>query len=357
MEIAVTGLPGSGQSTVFAALAGRALPLEGSRRGEAPVAVVKVPDARVPALAEMFNPRKVTPAEVRYVEAPGLTRAGRATEGWTALLTQLRQADAILLVLRAFEDPAYPHPAGNVDPVRDLGDMQSELLLADLIAVEKRLERLEKETKAGAKPQQAQERDLLVRCKGLLDAGEPLREIELSTADRKLLSGFGFLTLKPLLLIANAGTSTPLEQLAGLEQEAAEIGAPYLALDGKLERELVELEPAEQSEMLEAFGLAEPALGRAIRASYAVLDLISFFTVGEDEVRAWTVKRGATAPEAAGVIHSDLQRGFIRAEVITAADLLRLGSLNEGKRHGLLRSEGKTYVVQDGDVINVLFNV
>ena len=357
MEIAVTGLPGSGQSTVFAALAGRALPLEGARRGEAPVAVVKVPDARVPALAELFNPRKVTPAEVRYVEAPGLTHAGRATEGWTALLTQLRQADAILLVVRAFDDPAYPHPAGSVDPARDLGEMQAELLLADMMAVEKRLERLERETKAGAKPQQAQERELLMRCKVKLDAGEPLRELEWSAAERKLVSGFGFLTLKPLLLLANSGAETPAEQLQPLTAEAARLGAPFLALDGKLEKELVELEPAEQAEMLAAFGLEEPALGRAIRASYAVLDLISFFTVGEDEVRAWTIKRGATAPEAAGAIHSDLQRGFIRAEVVTAPDLLRLRTLAEARRHGLLRSEGKSYVVQDGDVINVLFNV
>ena len=358
MEIAVTGLPASGKSTVFAALAGRSLPsAEQSRRGESPRAVVKVPDPRVDALAEMFRPRKVTPAEVQYVAAPELTHAGRTTEGWSTLLTQLRQADAIMLVCRAFDEPSCPHPKGSVDPVRDVVEMQSELLLADMIAIERRLERLEREARSGAKAQQVQERDLLARFKERLETGQPLRGLEISSAERKLLGGFGFLTLKPVLLVANIGPGGLDGSAATLAREAESLDASYLSLDGKLERELVELEPAEQAEMLRAFGLAEPALARAIRASYSLLDLISFFTVGEDEVRAWTVKRGAQAPEAAGVIHSDLQRGFIRAEVVPAADLLRLGGLAEARRQGLLRSEGKTYVVQDGDVMNVLFNV
>ena len=358
MEIAVTGLPGSGKSTVFAALAGRSLPsAEQPRRGEAPRAVVKVPDPRVTALAELYQPRKVTPAEVQYVAAPELTHAGRATEGWSALLTQLRQADAIMLVSRAFDEPSYPHPAGSVDPARDVAALHAELLLADMITIERRLERLEREARSGGKAQQAQERELLARLKERVDAGQPLRTLETSPAERKLLAGFGFLTLKPLLLVANTGPNGLDGSAAALRREAASLGAPYLALDGKLERELVELEPAEQAEMLGAFGLDEPALARAIRASYSLLDLISFFTVGDDEVRAWTVRRGTPAPEAAGVIHSDLQRGFIRAEVVPASDLLRLGSLAEARRQGLLRSEGKTYVIQDGDVVNVLFNV
>ncbi|MCL5107807.1 MAG: YchF family ATPase [Chloroflexi bacterium] len=358
MEIAVTGLPGSGKSTVFAALSGRALSsAEQPRRGDTPRAVVKVPDARVEALAQMFNPRKVTPAEVQYVEAPELTHAGRNTEGWSALLTQLRQADAVLLVVRAFDEPSYPHPAGSVDVARDVAEMHSELLLADLITIEKRLERLDRESRGGAKPQQAQERQLLSRCKEQLDKGEPLRGLDLGPAERKLLSGFGFLTLKPLLMVANTGPEGLGGGTAALASQAAALRASSLTLDGKLERELVELAPEEQAEMLAAFGLDEPALARAIRASYALLDLISFFTVGEDEVRAWTVRRGATAPDAAGVIHSDLQRGFIRAEVVPAADLLRVGGMQEAKRQGLLRLEGKAYVVQDGDVISVLFNV
>jgi ribosome-binding ATPase len=358
LEIAVTGLPGSGKTTVFAALSGRAqFAAEQSRRGEAPRAVVKVPDERVGALARMFNPRKITPAEVQYVEAPELTRSGRNTEGWSALLTQLRQADAVLLVVRDFEEASYPHPAGSVDAVRDVAEMHSELLLADLITIEKRLERLDRESRSGTKPQQAQERQLLSRCKEQLDAGQPLRALALDQAERKLLSGFGFLTLKPLLLVANTGSAGLGTAAAAFAKQATELQASFLTLDGKLERELVELAPEEQAEMLAAFGLEEPALARAIRASYSLLDLIAFFTVGEDEVRAWTVRSGATAPEAAGVIHSDLQRGFIRAEVIPAADLLRVGGMQEAKRQGLLRLEGKAYVVQDGDVISVLFNV
>jgi GTP-binding protein YchF len=359
VEIAIVGLPGSGKSTVFAAFAGRATPDNGGgRRGELERATVKVPDRRVDELAAMFKPRKVTPAEVQYVDAPELSRGGgRGTEGWSALLNHLRQADAIVQVVRAFDDPVYPHPAGSVDPWRDLGELEAEFVLADLMVIERRLERLDKEARAGKGAQNAQERALLERLKARLDEGQHLRDLALEPAEKKLLSGFGFLSAKPLMVLLNVGSDGLGEMGERLAAEAKRLGAHALAIDGKLERELVELEPADQAELLAAFDLKEPALTRAIQTSYAMLDLISFFTVGEDEVRAWTIKRGTPAVEAAGEIHSDLARGFIRAEVIGAEDLLRLGSLAEARKQGLLRSEGRNYVVQDGDVMTILFNV
>ena len=358
MQIAIVGLPGSGQSTVFAALAGQSAPQTGQgRHGELERAVVKVPDPRLDALAELFHPRKVTPAEVQYVAPPELKRSEQRTEGWVAMLTHLRQADAIVQVVRAFDDPSYPHPSGSVDPWRDLDDLQAELLLADLMVVERRLERLERETRGGAKGPQVQERDLLTRLRLRLDEGLPLRGMEMEAAERKLVRGFGFLTAKPVLILVNTGSEGLNGTGVRLAEKADVLGAHYLAIDGKLERELAELDPAEQAEMLIAFDLVEPALFRAIRASYELLDLISFFTVGEDEVRAWPIVRGTPAWEAAGEIHSDISRGFIRAEVVPAADLLRVGSLAEARRQALLRSEGRMYQVQDGDVISYLFNV
>jgi ribosome-binding ATPase len=356
VQIAIVGLPGSGKSTVFGALSGRSIPTNG-RRSDLDRAVVKVPDPRVDTLAALFHPRKVTPAEVQYVDAPELVRSGRNTEGWSSVLAHLRQADAIVQVVRVFDDPIYPHPAGSVDPWRDLGELEAELVLADLLVLERRLERLDKEGRNGKAAQNAQERALLAQLKLRLDDGLPLRGVELDAAQQKLLAGFGFLTAKPLLILLNVGSEGLNGHGARLEAEAHRLGAHALSLDGKLERELAELETDEQAELLSAFDLTEPALARAIRASYELLDLISFFTVGEDEVRAWTIKRGTPASEAAGVIHSDLARGFIRAEVIPAPELLRLGGLAEARKQGLLRSEGRTYVVQDGDVMSVLFNV
>lgn len=357
MQIAILGLPGSGKSTVFTALAGQAASATAPRRGELERAVVKVPDHRVDALAALFHPRKVTPAEVQYVAAPDLSRDGHGTEGWSTVLAQLRQADAVVQVVRAFDDPTYPHPAGSVDPWRDLDEVQAELLLADLIVVERRLERLEREARSAKKGQQQPERDLLARLKQRLDEGLPLRGFALDAAEAKLLSNFGFLSAKPLLILLNTGPDGADGLAATLGAKAQALGARSLALDGKLEQELAELAPEEQVELLAAYDLAEPALARAIRASYELLDLISFFTVGEDEVRAWTIRRGTPAAEAAGEIHSDIARGFIRAEVVPAADLLHVGSLAEARRRALLRSEGRTYVVQDGDVISYLFNV
>lgn len=356
MQIAIVGLPASGKSTVFAALSGHA-PAGASRRGDLERAVVKVPDQRVDALSALFRPRKTTPAEVQYVAAPDLSRNGHGTEGWSTLLGQLRQVDAIVQVVRAFDDPANPHPAGRVDPLRDLDELQSELLLADMVVIERRLERLEKEGRSAKKGQSSPERDLLLKLKARLDAGLALRGVELDPDETKALRGYGFLSAKPVLFLFNTGPEGLDGQAAPLARRVAELGALSLSFDGKLERELVDLPPDEQQEMLAAFGLEEPALARAIRASYRLLDVISFFTVGEDEVRAWTVRRGTPAAEAAGVIHSDIARGFIRAEVVTADDLLRVGSLAEARKQGLLRAEGRNYEVKDGDVVNYLFNV
>ncbi len=357
MEIAIMGLPGAGKSTVFAALAGRALPHNGPRRGELERVAVRVPDRRLDALAALFRPRKVTPAEVQYLAAPDLGKNGHSADNWSTLLAQLRSADALVQVVRAFDTPLSPHPAGHVDPLRDVDQLQSELLLADLLVIERRLERLEREARSSRKGQLPPERDLLRRLKERLENGLPLRGLALTAEDNKLLRGYGFLSAKPLLLLFNTGAGGLDGLSAPLAGKAEELGAHALALDGKLERELAELEDDERADLLAAFDLGEPALARVIRASYALLDVISFFTVGEDEVRAWTIRRGTPAWEAAGAIHSDLSRGFIRAEVVAAADLLRVGSLAEARRQALLRSEGRLYPVQDGDVISFLFNV
>lgn len=358
MQIAIVGLPGSGQSTVFAALAGPAAPeARQSHRTEARRAAVKVPDARFDALVGLFHPRKVTPAEVQYVAPPSLNHGERGAEGWVGLLSHLRQVDALVQVVRAFDDPACPHPRGRVDPARDLSELQTELLLADLLVIEKRLERLERERRGGAQGPQGRERDLLIKLKARLDEGLPLRGGALAPDEAKQMRGFGFLTAKPLLVLANTGPEGLDGSAEPLARQAASIEARVLALDGKLERELVELDSADQHELLAGFGLAEAALARVIRESYALVDLVSFFTVGEDEVRAWTVGRDTPAAEAAGKIHSDIARGFIRAEVVAATDLLRVGSLAEARRQALLRAEGRDYRVRDGDVISFLFNV
>ncbi len=355
MEIAVVGLPASGKSTVFSALSGRG-ELPSGRRGEIERAVVKVPDERVTLLSALFHPRKTVYAEVQYVAAPDLV-GGQNSEGWAGVFTQLRQADAIVQVVRAFESSAYPHPAGSVEPLRDYEQLQDELLLADLLVVERRLERIEKEAKSLKKGQAQPERDLLFRLKQRLDEGLPLIGLQFDEAEAKLLRGYGFLTAKPVLVLFNSGEGGLGDAEAAVSEAMQRQGRRWLSIDGKLERELAELAPAEAAELMEAFGVEEVALTRVVTESYALLELISFFTVGEDEVRAWTIRRGTPAVEAAGEIHSDIERGFIRAEVVGAADLLRLGSLAEARKQALLRSEGRHYEVKDGDVINYLFNV
>ena len=355
------GLPGAGKTTVFNALAQQKAEVGSFGSGEAHRAVVHVPDERLWRLSAMFKPRKTTPAEVRYVDVAGQMSAGGETKA-AALMGQLRNADELIHVVRAFESDTFPHPKGSVDPVRDLREMNAELALADLGVVEKRVDRLNRELRMGkAAPNNPlwRELELMEQFKPALEQGKAIRDFDLSESDVKLLRSYGFLTQKPMLVLLNTGDDVG-EALPVVEQIRADLSGRRVVVDalaGRLEMELGELAEEERAEFMADLGIAELGLGRVIRLSYGLLDLISFFTVGEDECRAWTVHRDAPAVEAAGEIHSDIQRGFIRAEVVSYDDLIRVGGMAEARRAGVLRQEGKTYPVKDGDVIHFLFNV
>lgn len=358
MRLGIIGLPQAGKTTVFNALTRGDRPtgtLAGGGRFEVQTAVVAVPDPRVDRLSAMFRPRKTVYAQVTVVDIGGVEGAAEAKAGFSGpLLNQLTQLDGFLHVVRAFEDPTLPHPAGRVDPGRDLESVDGEFQLNDLLAVERKLERLQEDAKKGAVKDKAlaqREQALFARLHAALSADQPLRDVELTPEDEKLLSGYGLLTLKPALVIVNVGEQAPAVELATPHRRAA-----VVSLQGKLEMELAQLPADEAGAFLDEYGIDEPGLNRVIRESYRLLGLQSFFTVGEDEVRAWTVRRGATAPEAAGVIHTDFQKGFIRAEAIGYDELVALGGLAEAKAKGKLRLEGKEYVVQDGDVLNIRFS-
>lgn len=364
MRLAIIGLPLSGKTTIFNALTRGDQPTTTSGgRLDIHTAVVDVPDQRVERLTELFQPRKTTYAKVTYIDVAGLEGSSANGKNGSSpktgiagpLLNQLSQVDGFVHVVRCFENPSVPHPAGSVDPSRDLEIMDAELILNDLITVERKLERLNDERRKGAGRDKAQiERETALFQKLLSHLAEehPLRELEFSPEESKLLSGYGFLTVKPVLVLFNLDEG----------QEPPEIvyDAPHsavLSLQGKLEMELAQMSPEEAQEFMADFGIETLGLERVIEVSYNLLGLQSFFTVGDDEVRAWTVRRGAVALEAAGVIHTDLQKGFIRAEVVPHTELLDLGSLAEARNRGKLRLEGKDYPVQDGDIMHVRFNV
>jgi hypothetical protein len=358
MRLGIIGLPQSGKTTLFNAVTRGDQPtVSGGGRFEVHTAVVDVPDPRVDALSAMYKPKKTTYAKVTYADIAGL-EAGSGISGSAgitgALLNQLSQLDAFLLVVRAFEDETVPHPAGSVDAQRDLDAMLGEFTVNDQIAVERKLERLAEERKKGGGRDKVvieKEFELFERLRDRLETKATLRGLDLTPEEEKTLSGFGFLTVKPLLAVLNHGE--------GEDPPPLEIpdGARLVTLMGRLEMDLAQLEPEEASEFMADFGIEEPSLNRMIRESYDLLGVISFFTVGDDEVRAWTVRVGATAPEAAGAVHSDLQKGFIRAEVIGVEDLLALGGMNEAKAKGKLRVEGKEYRVKDGEIVHVRFNL
>ncbi|NPV55472.1 MAG: redox-regulated ATPase YchF [Anaerolineae bacterium] len=356
MRLGIIGLPQSGKTTLFNALTRGDAPTGAiSGKLEVHTAVVDVPDPRVDTLSAMFKPKKTIYAKVTYSDIAGLDgSAGRSGISGT-LLNQLTQVDGFIQVVRCFEDENVPHPNGSVDPQRDLATMDGEFLLNDLIAVERKLERLaEERKKGGGRDKGAIEREqaLFERLAAALNAEKVLRDIKLSAEEEKMLSGFGFLSRKPMLVVLNLAES----------QVEPHIDYPHarsqvVALQGKLEMDLAQLPPEDMAAFLDEYGISEPSLNRMIRLSYDLLGLQSFFTVGPDEVRAWTVRRGATAPEAAGEVHTDLQKGFIRAEVVAYDDLVTLGGMNEVKAKGKMRLEGKEYIVQDGDVMTIRFNV
>jgi ribosome-binding ATPase len=365
MDVGIIGSAQSGKTTVFNAVTrGKAQTGFGGGH-ESNIAVVKVPDKRLDALTALYSPKKHTPAEIRYVDFPAAGAAFGKGEGPGAqFIGQLRTVDALIHVVRAFDDPAVPHPEGSVDPARDAAAMDLELAFADLALIERRQERLAAELrsqKAGERGAGEREQALLNRLKTALENEQPIRALDLTEDEERTIAGYRFLTQKPLLLIFNIGEDA-IPQRETLETEwRARYAQPHTdvaVLCGRLEMELLDLTPEEAMEYRRDLGLEdETGLDRAIRLSYALLGLISFFTTGPDECRAWTVEQGATAPRAAGKIHSDLERGFIRAEVIRWDDLIAAGSEAEAKKRALLRTEGKSYIVHDGDVLHILFNV
>ena len=355
MRLGIIGLPQSGKTTLFNALTGGNVPTGMvSGKIEVHTAVVDVPDARVDTLSAMFNPKKTIYAKVTYADIAGLDGSAGKTGISGSLLNQLAQMDGFIHVVRCFEDENIPHQAGSVDAQRDIATMAGEFILNDLVTAERKLERLNDERRKGGRDKTAVEREvaLFERLHAALSEEKPLRELELSPEEAKTLSGFGMLSLKPMLVVLTLSEGQPAPAVQHDQSRG-----PLVALQGRLEMDIAQLPAEDAAVFLEEYGITEPSLNRMIRLSYDLLGLQSFFTVGPDEVRAWTVRRGALAPEAAGVIHSDLEKGFIRAEVVSYDDLTALGGLNEAKAKGKLRLEGKEYVVQDGDVLNIRFNL
>ena len=366
MQIAIVGLAGCGKTTVFNTLTRGHAETGGYGGVTLNVGVVKVPDSRLDKLAVVFKPKKIVHADVTYVDLPAPPASTEGHVGTDELpaehLARLRDSDALLHVVRAWDDPHHPHASGSVDPARDLEQLDLEFTLADLAMVDRRLERLKASGRHGTPAErEANEREqaILERLKPALEAGQPIRDLGLDEDDEKAIRGFRFLTQKPVLVLLNVGEG----DLAAAPALVAKIAAGYQhqhamvdALSARIEMELGELEPDEAAVFMEELGLAESSLDRVIALSYKLVGLISFLTAGPDEVRAWPIPVGSNAVDAAGAIHTDLARGFIRAETIGYEDLLTLGSMAEAKKHGKLRSEGKTYRVQDGDVIEILFS-
>jgi GTP-binding protein YchF len=358
MKLGIIGLPQAGKTTLFNALTRGDQPTKMSGgRFEVHTSVVDVPDTRVDLLSDLFHPQKTSYAKVTYADIAGLETGSSSKNGLSGpLLNQLSQMDGFVHVVRCFQNPSVPHPLGSVDPVRDLSAMDSELLLNDLMVVERRLERLQQELSKGnpgrEKNQIEREKSLFEKLNAAISDEIPLRDLNLSQEEQKILSGFGLLTLKPVLVLLNLADEQQAPQVDYLHKHSQVVG-----LRGKLEMEIAQLAPGEAEEFMQEFGIEEPVLQRVIRLSYDLLNLQSFFTVGEDEVRAWTVQRGSSAMEAAGVIHSDLQKGFIRAEVIRYDELISLGGVVGARSKGKLRLEGKDYRVEDGEIVHIRFNV
>jgi GTP-binding protein YchF len=352
MKTAIIGLPMTGKTSLFTILTGVH---QETRIGStsARTGIARVPDTRLEALGKMFEPPKVTHATVEYVDMPSISKETLRDAGSIA---SLRNVDAFAHVLRLFASDTIPHEKGSVDPIRDMEDLETELILNDFAVLEKRLERLEKDRKKIKNPELDREYELLVKCKALIEANKPLRELVLEADDEKRIRGFQFLSQKPMLYVLNIG-----EEEAGRLHEREEeyrngplAGRAHTAVTavcGKIEAELAELPRAEQLEYLASYGLSESGLERLITATYSLLGLMSFLTAGEDECRAWTIPMQSTAVKAAGAIHSDFEKKFIRAEVVNWKTLIDLGGYPGARDKGQLRLEGKEYIVKDGDVL------
>lgn len=363
MKIGIVGLPNVGKSTMFNAItnAGAECANYPFCTIEPNVGIVPVPDERLEVLTKMYNAKKTTHAVIEFVDIAGLVKGASKGEGLgNKFLSHIREVDSIVEVVRCFEDPNIVHVDGSIDPKRDIETINLELIFADLETVEKRIDNVKKKLKADKK--YAQELELLEKIKATLESGKSARTIEFNEEEQELLKDVYLLTIKPILYIANVSE----EQLANpfddknveqVVEYAKTENAEVIPLCVKIEEELASLDGDDKKEMLEALGLSESGLDKVIKASYKLLGLMSFLTAGEPEVRAWTIKRGTKAPEAAGKIHSDIERGFIRAEIVSYDDLVREGSMNAVKEKGLLRSEGKDYIMQEGDIVLFRFNV
>jgi GTP-binding protein YchF len=355
VQLGILGLPKSGKTTLFNTLtASRQSTDKYATSSQTNMGTAQVRDTRLEALRDLFKPKRYVPATVQYVDIPGLTK-GESAESLD--LAKLKMVDALVHVVRAFDDPEILHPEGSIDPARDVSTMDLELILADHDIVERRLERLEKATKRGLNPEEQRERQILSEIVlPALESEKPLREVALDPDDEKRLRGFQLLSAKPMLIVINADETRAAEPPSafGVENRTA---VRAVTVSAPIEAEISTLSPEEQKEFLADLGLSEPSIARVTRASYDLLGVISFFTVGEDEVRAWTIRRGTRAREAAGAIHSDIERGFIRAEVVHCDDLIRLKTMAACRDAGLLRLEGKEYPMKDGDVAHFRFNV
>ena len=360
MKIGIVGLPYVGKTSLFNALT-QSEAETGTYAGKkgANVGSVKVPDKRLTALAEVFNPKRVTPTSIDYVDIAGVSKGDIALEGLeTGTIAELREVDALAHVVRVFEDDTVPHVDGDVNPKRDIETIDIELAFADLGIIDNRLDRLDRELRTQTIPALEHERAVLKRCKDALEGGTAIRELSLSPEDERAIRGYGFLTQKPLLLVLNIGE----DELEGADELRASVvmserQIETITLSAKLEMELGRLDMEDAEIFRVEMGLEASALARVIDVSYRTLGLVTFFTVVSDELRAWTLKQGMTALDAAAAIHTDMARGFIRAEAVHWVDLVDCEGLTEARDAGLLRLEGKDYLVSDGDVLTIRFNV